>query len=94
MLGLRQMGVEPGRDFAVAGCDDLAEAALWTPALTTVAIDTIGMGEAAARLLIERGADPGRPRRQVVLQPKLIVRASSGPSRLKRAKGGSFAEAH
>jgi LacI family transcriptional regulator len=94
MLGLRQIGIEPGRDFAVAGCDDLAEAALWTPALTTVAVDTIGMGEAAARLLIERSADPGRPRRQVVLQPKLIVRASSGPSRLKRAKGGSLAGAH
>ena len=44
---------------------------------TTVAIDTIGMGEAAARLLVERSADVGRPRRQVVLQPKLIVRASS-----------------
>jgi LacI family transcriptional regulator len=93
MLGLRQLGLEPGRDFAVAGCDDLAEAALWTPALTTVAIDTIGMGEAAARLLIERSADFGLPRRQVVLQPTLIVRASSGPSRLKRARRGSFAEA-
>jgi LacI family transcriptional regulator len=86
MLGLRQLGLEPGCDFAVVGCDDLAEAALWTPALTTVAVDTIGMGEAAARLLIERSADFGRPRRQIVLQPRLIVRASSGPSRLRRAR--------
>jgi LacI family transcriptional regulator len=86
MLGLRQLGLEPGRDFAVAGCDDIAEAALWTPALTTVAIDSIGMGEAAARLLIERSANFDLPRRQVVLQPKLIVRASSGPSRTKRAR--------
>ncbi|SED21924.1 transcriptional regulator, LacI family [Rhizobiales bacterium GAS188] len=86
MLGLRQIGLEPGRDFAVTGCDDIAEAALWTPALTTVAVDSIGMGEAAARLLIERSADFGLPRRQVVLQPKLIVRASSGPLRQARPK--------
>jgi LacI family transcriptional regulator len=86
MLGLRQLGIEPGRNFAVAGCDDIVEAALWTPALTTVAIDSIGMGEAAVRLLMERSTDFGLPRRQVVLQPKLIVRASSGPSRSKRGR--------
>ena len=86
MLGLRQLGLEPGRDFAVVGCDDLAEAGLWTPALTTVSVDTIGMGEAAARLLIERSNDFGRPRRQIVLQPKLIVRASSGPARQRRSR--------
>jgi LacI family transcriptional regulator, galactose operon repressor len=90
MLGLRQHGLEPGHDFAVVGCDDLAEAALWTPALTTVQVDTIGMGEAAARLLIERSADFGRPRRQVVLQPRLIVRASSGPARLRRVRRGGL----
>jgi LacI family transcriptional regulator len=95
MLGLRQLNFEPGRDFAVVGCDDLDEAALWTPALTTVAIDTIGMGEAAVQLLLERSADPFMARRQVVLQPRLIVRASSGPSRLKRAaqRGGVEAPA-
>jgi LacI family transcriptional regulator len=86
MLGLRQLGFEPGRDFAVVGCDDLDEAGLWTPALTTVAIDTIGMGEAAVRLLLERSADPSLPRRQVVLQPRLIIRASSGPSRPGRSR--------
>ena len=83
MLGLRQLGQEPGRDFAVVGCDDLVEAELWTPALTTIAVDTIGMGEAAARLLVERSADFSLPRRQVILEPKLVVRASSGPLRAK-----------
>lgn len=94
MLGLRQLGIEPGSDFAVVGCDDLAEAELWTPALTTVAVDSIGMGEAAARLLIERSADFGRPRRQIVLEPRLIVRSSSGPSRAKRSKRGGLVAAN
>jgi len=81
MLGLRQCGIEPGLDFAVVGCDDLAEAGLWTPALTTVAIDSPVIGEAAAQLLLRRIVDPDAPRREVVLQPRLIVRDSSGPSR-------------
>ena len=93
MLGLRQLGLEPGQDFAVAGCDDIAEAALWTPALTTVAVDTLGMGEAAARLVLERSADFSLPRRKVVLSPRLIIRASSGPSRVKRVKRAATAMA-
>jgi LacI family transcriptional regulator len=93
MLGLRQLGLEPGQDFGVAGCDDIAEAALWTPALTTVAVDTLGMGEAAARLVLERSADFSLPRQKVVLSPRLIIRASSGPSRVKRVKRAATAMA-
>lgn len=78
MLGLRQLGREPGQDFAVTGCDDIAEAALWSPALTSVVIDTGAMGDSAVQLLLARIADPESPPRSVVLEPKLVVRASSG----------------
>ena len=81
MLGLRQIGIEPGRDFAVVGCDDVSEAALWIPALTSVAIDTVKMGELAAQMLLERIADHRAPRREIVLEPKLTVRASSWQGR-------------
>ena len=81
MLGLRHVGQEPGRDFAVVGYDDLQEAALWTPALTTVAVQSTQIGEAAAQLLLDRMADMEAPRREVVLQPSLVVRESSGPPR-------------
>lgn len=80
MLGLRRLALEPGRDFAVVGCDDVAEAALWTPALTTIAIGFVAMGDAAAKLLLDRIAEPQAPRRRVVLQPRLVVRDSSGAS--------------
>jgi len=86
MLGLRQMGLEPGRDFAVTGCDDIREAALWSPALTTVAIDTTAMGELAAQMLLDRIADHKAPRRETVLEPKLVVRASSGQPINDRAR--------
>jgi LacI family transcriptional regulator len=81
MLGLRQIGHEPGDDFAVAGCDDIAEAALWNPGLTSVAIDTAAMGDAAVQLLLARIAEPEASARSVVLEPKLVVRASSGEVR-------------
>lgn len=86
MLGLRQLGLEAGRDFAVVGCDDLVEAALWTPALTTVRIQHRAMGEAAAQLLLDRIGDLAAPRREVVLQPELVVRESSGSFRRKAAR--------
>lgn len=81
MLGLRQIGIEPGDDFAVVGCDDVSEAPLWNPALTSVAIDTPAMGRLAAEMLIHRMGDHGAKRRDVVLEPKLVVRASSGTMR-------------
>lgn len=86
MLGLRQLGLEPGTDFAVVGCDDTREAALWKPALTSVSIDSAAMGEAAARLLLERIADHDAPPRDIVLEPKLVVRASSGGPRREGAR--------
>jgi LacI family transcriptional regulator len=81
MLGLRQLGREPGRDFAVIGNDDIAEAALWRPALTTVAVAYSAIGEAAARLLLERIAEPQRPAQRIVLEPALVVRDTAAPPR-------------
>jgi len=78
MLALRARGLEPGRDVAVVGFDDIAEAALWHPPLTTVGVAPRRIGEEAARLLLDRIAQPERPPRQVILSPRLVVRASCG----------------
>ena len=78
MLGLQASGHTPGRDVAVIGFDDIAEAGLWRPALTTVAISPRQIGEEAARLLLERIAAPDAAARQIILQAKLIVRQSCG----------------
>lgn len=82
MLGLRQLGVEPGRECSVIGFDDVNEAALWLPPLTTVAVDVDAIGRTAGRLVQARIADPGRPVERVALEPRLIVRASCGPAPL------------
>jgi LacI family transcriptional regulator len=78
LLGLQANGRTPGRDVAVVGFDDIAEAALWQPALTTIAVSPRQIGEEAARLLLERVSAPDSAARQVILRTKLIVRESCG----------------
>jgi LacI family transcriptional regulator len=78
MLGLQARGRTPGDDVAVVGFDDIEEAVLWQPALTTVAVGPRRIGEAAARLLLSGIEDPERPVEQVIVPPRLVVRESSG----------------
>jgi LacI family transcriptional regulator len=86
MLGLRKLGLEPGRDCSVVGADDVAEAALWQPGLTTVAVHTGMIGLTAGQLLRKRLATPGLPPERILLQPELVVRGSSGPRLKSRAR--------
>ncbi len=79
MLGLRNIGVEPGRECSVVGADDVAEAALWKPGLTTVAMTPRLLGLRAGQLLRKRLEAPDRPPERLLLKPELVVRGSSGP---------------
>lgn len=80
MLGLRQLGLEPGEECSVVGADNTTEAPLWKPGLTTVAVDFDQIGRVSGRLLEERIKHPDKPVEKVILAPQLIVRASSGPA--------------
>ena len=77
MLGLRNCNLEPGRDVAVVGFDDVSEASLWNPSLSTVSATPTQMGQQAASLLLKRIEQPDRPAQQVILPSTLIIRASS-----------------
>jgi LacI family transcriptional regulator len=79
MLALRHREREAGRDFAVVGCDDVSEAAQWFPALTTIHNHQGEMGAMAARMMMERIADPFRNPQRVIIAPTLVVRASTMP---------------
>lgn len=81
MLGLASRGVRPGTDFAVTGFDDIPEAALTTPPLTTLAANPRERGRQAAALLLQRVEAPLEPARRVVAAVELRVRESSGPRR-------------
>lgn len=79
MLGLQSRSLSPGKDFAIVGFDDIADAALVRPALTTISIKPHEIGQAAIDLLLERITSPNKKSRQIVLPPKIVVRSSTTP---------------
>jgi LacI family transcriptional regulator len=79
MHGLAQRGLVPGRDVAITGFDDIAEAALATPSLTTLAAAPRARGRQAAQMLLERLRDADADARRIVAPVQLVIRASSCP---------------
>lgn len=77
MLGLRAAGLEAGEDFAVIGFDDVPEASLWHPSLTTVSADPRGLGRKAAQLMLRRISTPNVPIQRVIMPSRLIARDST-----------------
>jgi LacI family transcriptional regulator len=75
--GMLKVGLHAGRDLSVIGCDDVSDAALWVPPLTTIHNQHIEMGRLAAEMLIRRISDPTAPRRRIILEPRLIVRETT-----------------
>lgn len=78
MQALRKMGREPGRDFALVGFDDITEAALVQPALTTVSVAAKEIGRKAGELLYSRIQGNDEPPKRIILPPALVVRESCG----------------
>ena len=76
---LRQAGLRIPDDVALVGYDDVDFAADWTVPLTSVRQPTDELGYLAAQLLFDHASgQPDHHHRQVVLQPELVVRQSSG----------------
>jgi LacI family transcriptional regulator len=80
MLGLAQRGLRPGHDFAVTGFDDIPEAAVSVPPLTTLAADARARGRQAAALALARAQHTADARTNTIAAVRLVVRASSGPA--------------
>jgi LacI family transcriptional regulator len=77
LQAIRDAGLEPGRDVAVVGFDDLEAAALAYPPLTTIRQDRQELGTLAATRAIGLIEDPEATARTTVLPVELVVRASS-----------------
>jgi LacI family transcriptional regulator len=81
MLGLASRGIHPGRDFAVTGFDDISEAAVTSPPLTTLAVNPRERGRQAAELLLRRLGEPEAPPQRTTASVELRIRESSGAPR-------------
>ena len=88
LLGLKKRGLEPGRDFAVIGFDDLAEAKHTVPALTTVAVDSFGLGERAAQSALKMIQSQKPHAEHYAGTVQLVVRESCG-SPPRQHEGGA-----
>jgi LacI family transcriptional regulator len=78
---LGECGLRCPADVSVVGHNDMPYVDMLSPPLTTVRIAQRAMGNEAARLLLEQIADPAARRERVMLEPKLIVRRSTGAPR-------------
>lgn len=79
MLGLNARGIRPGRDFSVTGFDDIPEAAVSLPPLTTIATDPRARGRQAAERILLRVREPDTEPADISSPAKLVVRASTCP---------------
>ncbi|MGB3501734.1 MAG: LacI family DNA-binding transcriptional regulator [Mesorhizobium sp.] len=78
MNGIARAGLVPGVDISVTGYDDLEEAAIATPALTTVWNGQREVGRRAARALLDRLAGEILHDTMELIRPELHVRQSTG----------------
>jgi LacI family transcriptional regulator len=76
----RELRIDVPDGLAVAGFDDVKEAALTDPPLTTVGSDRVAMARAAVDLVLDDGLGGSVPRRERVKQfpSALVVRRSCG----------------
>jgi LacI family transcriptional regulator len=79
--GLAERGLAAGRDFAVIGFDDVEAAARAVPPLTTVRVDSHGLGEKASQLLLQKVATPTAAVPDFTGETMLVVRESCGVPR-------------
>lgn len=77
-LALIRSGLRPGREVSVVGFDDIEDAAVATPPLTTMAVSPRMLGRKLARVLIDRIENPDLPVTVSEVAAQLVVRESTG----------------
>lgn len=76
-LKFESLGINPGKDIALVGFDNIEETNTPHPTLTTISTSIPIWGEEAARLLHRRILGSGGRPVEIILPPELIVRQSS-----------------
>jgi DNA-binding LacI/PurR family transcriptional regulator len=89
---LHDVGLRVPQDVSVVGFDDIKEAAFQTPSLTTIRQPLHQMGALAVRSLLQQlNSSNGNSLPQIAVEPELIIRESTGPSRSRAGKLGKKA---
>ncbi|MDG4674951.1 LacI family DNA-binding transcriptional regulator [Shinella sp. 838] len=82
-LALYRVGLKPGQDISIIGFDDIQDAEVATPPLTTMAVSPYKLGRKLASVLLDRILEPDMPITVSEVSAELIVRQTTGapPSR-------------
>jgi len=78
MRAIKEKGLNIPSDIAIVGFDDIEAASLVEPSLTTVRPPLEDIGGRAIELMMDAIKDPQRPKEEIILKTKLIVRKSCG----------------
>lgn len=82
-LALGRLGLKPGADVSVIGFDDIQDAAVATPPLTTMAVHPHKLGRKLARMLLDRIREPDMPPIVSEFSAELVIRQTTGPVKPK-----------
>jgi LacI family transcriptional regulator len=74
LRAIRAKGLRCPEDVEIVSWDDSDWLDVFSPPITTVVTSSYAMGRHAARLLLDRLAEPERPPREIVLEPELRIR--------------------
>jgi DNA-binding LacI/PurR family transcriptional regulator len=77
--GIYRAGLVPGKDISVTGYDDLIEASISMPALTTVWNGQSMVGRRAARALLDRLSGSDEVNGLHLIKPEMRIRQSTAP---------------
>jgi len=80
LRALREVGIRTPAQVAVAGFDDIPEAEYFPPPLTTVRQDFAAIGRRSIGLLVDHIEGRARKTEHLLVEPQLIMRASTRPS--------------
>ncbi|MBX2804393.1 MAG: LacI family transcriptional regulator [Hyphomicrobiales bacterium] len=78
-LGVIGSGLKPGREVSVIGFDDVEDAAVSTPALTTMAVSPYHLGRRLALMLLNRMRERDMPVTVSDVSAELTIRETTGP---------------
>tara|TARA_B100001248_G_scaffold229940_1_gene189602 strand:- start:685 stop:1707 length:1023 start_codon:yes stop_codon:yes gene_type:complete len=83
-LALQSKGLKPGKDVSVVGFDNVMDAKLVTPSLTTMAVNPYRMGQTLAETILKRINETERLQITYLNDPELIIRNSVGPNEVAK----------
>lgn len=77
---IARKGWVPGKDVSVVGFDDVSDASIAEPPLTTLAVSPYELGRKLAKVVLDRVKDPSQSTSVTLVPAELVIRGTTGPA--------------